>query len=354
MALTRYATSDSIRSMIKLLRKQKGGASLLVTVVLAVLLLGVVGGLTTLSVRELRQASNTEQSNRALTAAESYVQKLGNKISSSNFKFIDSCQTDDTLKQTENIEITCYSVSAGKGDYAEKELDRDRSMRLELTNLATPIASMSMEWSTVPATDFFSLTGWPASDGNGQTAAAIESTFVWWDGAPITPVNDANGDYGFKINKYLTKPGGTSGPIATECSSDPDTAYSDGYFCRTKTAQKISIKTVTNLDAVSNLVVKVTPRYNSSRVRLKFYDANGKQLEIPLPYAKIDVTARANNLYRRVIATKDLSPTSTFDFLDGNVLFSGKNICKSLQVNDQYKPVAGGDGKNDSSCESGS
>mgnify|MGYP005609458733 FL=1 len=67
-------------SMKASMRRQKGGASLLTTVILSILLLGVVGGLATLSINEIRQAANTEQSARALAAAESGVAQLAEKI----------------------------------------------------------------------------------------------------------------------------------------------------------------------------------------------------------------------------------------------------------------------------------
>lgn len=351
MALTNHSLSGSIRAMKHSLRQQKGGASLLVTIVFALLLLGVVGGLATLSVRELRQASNTEQSNRALTAAESFVEKQANLLVTADDPqslYKDTCQKADIGTEADNLEITCYTVSAGKGDSAEKSLARDQSFKLELKGLA--VASMSIEWETKgrKVGTFYPTDGWPAGmEGEAAVPAALETSFVWWNGSSITPLNDPNGDFGLPLMRYVTKPGRTTGPIATECSNDA--AYAGGYYCRT--SSNVQLQQVTGQPTVGNLVVKVTPRYSSANIRLKFFDAAGKQLEIPLPYATIDVTARANNLYKRVVATKDLDPSSSFSFLDGNVLFSGENICKDLIVGADSKPVNGGNGKNNLACE---
>jgi hypothetical protein len=91
---------------------------------------------------------------------------------------------------------------------------------------------------------------------------------------------------------------------------------------------------------------------------LKFY--NGTEvLMVPQAYATIDVTARSNNLYRRVIAQKPLALTSSIDYLD-NTIFSGKNICKDMKVDVGYGPAkyqngtvidSVNGGKNSPSCE---
>lgn len=348
--LTVGRLSGSIRSMKPRLNQQRGGASLLVTVVLALLLLGVVGGLTTLSVRELRQASNTEQSNRALTAAESYVSTLANQfVSTSNPAYNSNCATKDLGN---NLKITCATVTAGSGDAITGKPERDETFRMEVKNQA--VASFAIDWSN--ESDLMAniglynpaayAAGWPAqADLEDKDApAALETTLVWWQSGTITPAN-AGDTYGLPLKKYLVKPSQTNGPIATTCGLP----RVDGYLCRT--TSPVSIKAITGANTASNLVLKLTPRYSGTSFRLRFYDAGGNLLTVPLPYATIDVTARANNLYRRVVAQKLLDPTSTFSFLDGNVLFSGANICKDLKVGADNNGVNGGDGTNSVPCQ---
>lgn len=360
MALTAQRLSASIRSMKNRLNTQAGGASLLVTVILALLLLGVVGGLTTLSVRELRQASNTEQSNRALSAAESFVEQKANEIVvAGSTAFNDACKNQSIGGAADNLAITCYTVTKGRGDSAEAVLDRDKTFRLQLDDISPAPASMSIEWhvesdGSLPGNwaDYYTGAGWPTTfEGEGDVPAAIETTFVAWQKSSgnIAP-NATDGDFGLPLKKYLTKPGGTSGPVKTTCSAKADEPFADGYYCKT-TDELINLASATGQGAFSNLVFKITPRYSGTKVRIKLFDSTGKVITIPLPYATIDVTARANNLYRRVVATKVLDPTLAYSHLDGNVLFSGKNICKTLVVGSDYNGVNGGNGTNDANCE---
>ncbi len=355
MALTAQRLSASIRSMKNRLNTQAGGASLLVTVVLALLLLGVVGGLTTLSVRELRQASNTEQSNRALSAAESFVEQKANEIVvAGSTAFNDTCKNQSIGGAADNLAITCYTVTKGRGDSAEAVLDRDKTFRLQLDDVSPAPASMSIEWhvesdGSLPDNwaDYYAGAGWPTTfEGEGDVPAAIETTFVAWQKSSgnIVP-NATDGDFGLPLKKYLTKPGGSNGTTIQTICGEPE----EGYYCRT--SSRINLATATGQPIGSNLVFKITPRYSGAKVRIKFFDSTGKVITIPLPYATIDVTARANNLYRRVVATKALDPTLAYSHLDGNVLFSGKNICKTLMVGSDYNGVNGGNGTNDVNCE---
>lgn len=368
--------SGSIRSMKRrtfAFGKQRGGASLLTTVILAIVLLGIVGGLTTLSVRELRQASNVEQSNRALKAAEGYVNTLASEITPGTaVQPRTACNADPNSNTPgpevvidANLVITCATVSAGLDDKIVGNIDRDQSERINLTEAfdsngnPAKVAKMTFEWGsasqngTIPA----SIPPWPSLTSWGNAPAAVELSYTWWPTAQINPVTGGD-DYGLPLTRYLINPGGTVDAaqpptkIRTACGASPD----GGYRCWAGVAgtlDKIDLPSVTAASATpsgTNFSIKLTARYNNLPYQLRFYDAVGNLLKVRAPYATIDVTARSNNLYRRVIAKKELNYNTSISFLD-NVLFSGTNICKDLLVGADNKPVNGGNAKNNDGCE---
>lgn len=85
------------------------------------------------------------------------------------------------------------------------------------------------------------------------------------------------------------------------------------------------------------LFLKIRPRYSGTSYKLEFFDSTGAALEVPDGFATIDVTARSSNYYRRVVAKKKLAPT-VYDGIFDNAIFSGKNICKNMQI---YKDFRG-------------
>jgi len=379
-------------SMKASMRRQKGGASLLTTVILAILLLGVVGGLATLSINEIRQAANTEQSARALAAAESGIQQLAEKIDAEvGSHERTACNSEpsaptvakDPIEFGENSAITCATVKAGDSEETVGVVDRDQSYRIDLSGAykkgspgtKLPVTAMSIEWhgtgdvaaAVLSGATFPKLT----TTSNLDSPAALELTYAYWDasGSNISVLSGAE-DYGLGLKKVVFNPGfnGTNIPQNKCGIPNPTTGgidpITDGYVCTTYSDPNVSepINRVFYLNSLGvppkNMVFKLTARYNGTHFRLKFY--NGTEvLMVPQAYATIDVTARSNNLYRRVIAQKPLALTSSIDYLD-NTIFSGKNICKDMKVDVGYGPAkyqngtvidSVNGGKNSPSCE---
>lgn len=381
----------SMSSMKASMRRQTGGASLLTTVILAILLLGVVGGLATLSINEIRQAANTEQSARALSAAESGVAQLAEKIDTEvGSHERTACNSEPSTPTTagppiefgENSAITCATVKAGDSEETVGVVDRDQSYRIDLSGAykkgspgtKLPVTAMSIEWHGTGDVASAVLSGatFPklATTSNLDSPAALELTYAHWSlsGQNIVALSQPE-DYGIGLKKVVFNPA-FNGPGVPEntCKADAS-AITDGYACTTRQSATADVMDPPSrrfeLNALSvpttpdvKLVFKLTARYNGTHFRLKFY--NGTEvLMVPQAYATIDVTARSNNLYRRVIAQKPLALTSSIDYLD-NTIFSGKNICKDMKVDVGYGPAkyqngtvidSVNGGKNSPSCE---
>ncbi len=391
-SFTKHKNNSTIGSMKATLRSRPGGASLLTTVILAILLIGVIGSLTVLSINELRQAANTEQSARALTAAETHVTDLAEKISTeagSHERPYCNANPGDSGPKPEipvgdNSAITCAIVKSGDSEETIGVVERDQSYSIDLskayiksdtTKTPKPVTDMSIEWANGDDSNSIAAAlpvSYPTLQPslNWQSPAAPELTYAWWDATAtdVTALTSAE-DYGIGMRKVVFQPGSNGANVPNKCAvANPDPRAADnpglheGYACYTTSgssfgAFNLSAVTVPT-DTVQNKVFKFTARYNGTHFRFKFYNGTNL-LTVPQPYAIIDVTARSNNLYRRVIAQKPLVRTQLLSYLD-NVMFSGKNICKDMKADfnhgvPQYAdgtPVTGSDnGKNTQACE---
>lgn len=85
------------------------------------------------------------------------------------------------------------------------------------------------------------------------------------------------------------------------------------------------------------LFLRLKARYNSASYSIRFFDDSGNPVFVPDGFATIDVTARSNNYFHRVVAKKRLAP-NVYDGVFDNALFSGTTICKTMQV---YKDFRG-------------
>lgn len=337
-SLSRRGSIRGMKGMTRSSRtpQRRGGASLLTTVVLSVILLAIVGGLSALSVRELRQASDTDQSQRALNAAESGVQLAA--------KHVETATATNPIEETtcnarnggkplpidgaagQDLAVTCETITT-QGAVVEAQLGKDASIQYDLRTAkdgSSPatVAKVVLEWG-LPSDAGNSLTaytgaGYPSSPGDSWktgTPAAVETTSTSWSGSNFSPVETSIID-----------------PTTAHCTAGTT------YTCKA------------DMTTGTGELIKLTPRYAAMKYRLTFYDASGKQVFVQWPMAVIDVTARSGQLYRRVKATKMLPGqrnTSTF----GYVLFSGQNICKDLKVDKGRNPINGGNAKNSSDCE---
>lgn len=132
---------------------------------------------------------------------------------------------------------------------------------------------------------------------------------------------------------YLLAPTNSSatyGPVTDYGCSTPNgpDAAGNTYYCRA----------VVNLDALAggnhsghNTIVRIKPRYAATHFEMHAWTGNngtGNLVDFSSPNATVDVTAKAGDVYRRVVATKRITPFSLYDF----VLFSSTNICKNLEI----------------------
>ncbi|MDP4038913.1 MAG: hypothetical protein Q8P54_03075, partial [bacterium] len=201
--------------------------------------------------------------------------------------------------------------------------------------------------------------GFPSSCGtnsgyNPWTApAAVELGLTWWPrGNAVTIYNNADDIYGFPIrnilvmpdkrinnnqNNTIDQPQSNSG-IASQCESAREYNCQLLYPANTANPDRIPLNTITSTSGDQNYIFRLKSRYTGTNYRLTFYNSSGQEVNIKFPFAVIDVTGRSGDTYRRIRAYKPLSPDTIYNNLD-NVLVSGTEICKNLQVDINHNGV---------------
>lgn len=315
----------SLKSFYQQTKKPTGAASILVTIILSIIVVGMIAGITLLSNQENRQASNTDQSNRALNTAQSKVQTLADQLKTDPTLNQTTCQQEDLSSSTgQDAAITCATVTTVAGEQTG-QVNTDKTIQVDLGHTeGDTISQIKLDWGLKGADsdwpgDVPYVPYYPKSADYSARPATLELTFVWY-GTKGSPNQFSKSDFS-----------GGSLPMKTIVIS-PDAAHcnsaSTGYQCSLS-------DTLANLTGVTgvenkNVIMRITARYADTRYSLSFLNSSGGSVDTYLSQAIIDVTARSGQTYRRIQATKPIDYT-TFDFA-ANVLYSGKDICKNLTV----------------------
>ena len=328
--------------------RPKGITSILVVIAVAVILTTIIGGIAALTVREIRQASNTERSNRALQTAESGVKAMAQKLNTDPTYEKTTCDPSafSGILTDPNQQITCItSTSKFTGSY-ESFLDKDNATQVFLGEAYTATAAdasntpvyLKVSWNNKnldnPGLPDYTGPLYPASDGY-NSPAAMEISLISWPNAGISGSNSEVGtiflmpgrdDAGAALG-LTGKP--TAGQVKSTCNPAND------YTCSTvdATGQKgFNIfaalgKTYNSTTPSSNpkFALRIKPRYANTHFKIEAYNAAGTAVNIQSSKAQIDVTAKVGELYRRVKAEKLVLPSSVENVFD-SVLFAGNNI----------------------------
>lgn len=338
-----------MRSMQNLAKKRPGITSLLVVVGLALLLVGIISGVTVLSVREQRQATDTDQSNRAVQAAEASAREAAQALlSDPNIERGNCSNTAGTLPEKytptnqpagSDLQVVCRTIKS-QADTIEGQLNTDGATEflLNIDNVQT----INLRWLKRTATSTVSIGNlYPAKSGYPANAAsAMEITFFSW------PKNLAGfGTEGIATKTYILVPGANNVNVTADA---PAPQTNPGTVCNTafvdyQCAATLNVQNLTGFDPTTyQYAVRVTARYKGTDFNARFFKNTGQPANVRSSKAIIDVTARSGNLYRRIVAEK---PIGELGFVN-SVLGSATNICKNLAIVTQPSRSIQGAGNN--------
>ena len=331
--------------MIKVIFKVKNSAppsgitSLLLVIAMSLIFVVMIVGLTSLSIRESRQAVYNDLSSRALEAAESSARDAAQWIDSNPGKSYPQCDGSGTsggltqqqavglikydmdLSPTNPTSIVCRTVTLSTSTPTSTIL-RDQSTQI-MTYLPnnTGVDSMSIAWSAPSDLQGINIPNISAANlyptlasywNNNNYPAALEISAIYWTRTTLITSD-------LPINTSIIM------PSETNCTTQLN---ADGYYCHAT----IRLSTLaTNSPLSKNIVIRIRARYHKATYTAKFFNGTTPVMVQPAN-AHIDVTAKVGDLYRRITAEKPLSGLNRGNSYIDDVLYSDKNICKNLTV----------------------
>ena len=353
-------------------RKQPGVTSLLLVLAIGLTLTVMIAGISALSIREQQQASNTELSNKALQAAESGV-KLALQKLNDNPSFSTPANTCNKLRDLDitanvgsNSEITCIEVkNVFTGSY-EGKIERDKATQVFIGGQACPkgqnpdgscvggvvIANkgannFQFRWhsKTLDQTlaDYTNIATYPVVEGY-KSAASIEMTFIYWPRADgFTQVKSATVFFvpGQDDLGYSAADGTGRTQVKTDCAAN--SPKNGNYRCGIGGDLGINLQNTLGLAEAGenyNFAIRIKPYYADTHFEATaLIDSSTNTVPIQSSKAQIDVTAKTNNLYRRVKAEKVIIPSAVENIFESTIysastgtLGSNAGICKTIVV----------------------
>lgn len=342
-----------------------GVTSILVVVGIAMVFIVMVVGLTALSIRESRQATNTDLSNRALAAARAaaafaseFLEKYPNmqlpNCDPNNPTNVENVPTGsaETIKQivqpsqvvpNDNVTyVTCQTITS-KGTAIEETVKKDNSSQLftylldTTANTTSSIPkSIKLQWGNINTdTASATLDSYLSTNyGAGKPAALEVSVVSWKTGANQDPKT------ALSLNSTLIVPSSTptvkAGSAIIPSGTTPScTSAQSPYRC----------VIVLSLDSTSPnplvppgnnyIAIQIRPRFADSTFKAEVFpsnDATGNAINVQSSRATIDTTVRVGDLTRRIRSYKTIYTNNYFN----DVLYSSQNICKKFKVNADF------------------
>jgi Tfp pilus assembly protein PilX len=359
--------------------KPQGATSLLLVIGMALVFIVMITGLTSLSIRQSRQASNTDLSNRALATAEASARDAALWIQANPGKQYPECSSTDVSTGITNVdslkayiptadtnnttEIVCRTVTVSSTK-PSGQIKKDESVQLfTYEPSGTGIDTMSFQWgknSALPS----AFDPWPTlnkytTDYSNAPAVVELSLYYWQKGTStttISPVDVTGATNPIKVKTVLLYASAVTGEGVSIANSNigrlssptcSATLNAAGYNCKVG----IDLSAILGaggspVDAKTyNIVAKLKPRYKDTDYQASFCPSAPNQnstnacssgaKEVRSSRALIDVTAKVGSLYRRIQAETAVEGSSFFD----DVLYSNAPIEKNLTVCSIFKDI---------------
>ncbi len=326
------------------MKNERGVVALLVTIIISLLLVLIATATVAIMISELQQASDTAQSARAYYAAEAGAEdaiiQIENAVNGAVPPTNPTIPTTGCVAQSPmfatNYGYTCQKISPIQNGL-EGRLKKDSVADFYM--MGESFGKLTINWnlqSENPA---------PFAGGVGTYSAPVVGV-NWPNGNPwnfpavmeIELVTMKVGDNTPINTKFIEVMPGTSssavdvGSITTH-TVDGDCDSNAQYNCQmVLTFNNAGWKTGPSGDV--DYLIRIIPRFASADYKLTF-DNN-----VTLNAALIDVTGRANDVYRRVTyiikyAAGKILTTSPTDYHN----FTNDNICGTIHNNPPFKPV---------------
>jgi len=309
--------------------QQEGFASIVVALILVTVLSLITLGFAQITRTEQQNALNNHLALQANYAAESKINQL---VSSASLVTDNSCSNDSNntppIDFGTGVSVRCVLVDTSPESILFNNVQAG-SGKASLIETTRPISSIKVGWSSNTGSNKTLRT----DKKNPKTADWKSPGLVQMS---ITPLNDINRDalinntYNVFLYPMLSGNG-----IAVDASSTTYKSGSYGVTCNNTTKQ--CNVTINNLPSSNNnkyLVHFVVYYDTNSTVTLSPLDGSGNAVMTTNTQAEIDVTAKAQDVLKRLRVRAPLGANKNLAFSIPDYALEAGNICKRIAISE--------------------
>lgn len=352
------------------MRQERGIISMLTAIMVSILLIIMALGIVGIISSNGQQASDEELSSRAFASAEGGVEYAASYLlthPNANFircgSILAPTATDPTLDpalysfdygnltDSSQNQITCLTVNSTAqqaSDPVGLGPNSARQLTLEPNNPTGGgiVRYVNVNWDPHQFNYFDSTASTLPSGASTDGTAAIEVTIVKFHysnpvDSPFSAATAKVDSGSIHIANTLLLP--STVPTSTDSSKIfVKCTFGGAYPCQA-TIDLNQLGWVSKLGGLltsnDTITVSIRSKYAGSDnvpYSIMFKDTGSNLMQIPLGQSTIDVTARAGQVYRRLIASSPTGPALLGQL--NYVLFGDANICKTIQF---YNNTAG-------------
>ncbi len=319
---------------------ERGAVALITAIIISILLTIITTGLISLMVTELRQANDAEQSVRAYYAAQSGVEDgIRSVIAALPGQAQQLCgtaasrNTDLDPANPGVVGWTCQQITYS-GSPTGSLPQPDKSTQIDVGTLPANANSMVISWDTTPApgANFYNapVGNFPAA-GSWPYAAVLEAAMIDYPAGSFSA--STPGQILLRNALMVPRPsgGGTYDYAAIKPGAGAGINPMNG-ICNVSRAYRCQV-IINNPPRGRNMILRLRSRYTGTDYRVEFHTAaNGGGSIIPVPdgAATIDITAKAGDVFRRVVYRVPYKngAASGLDY----VIYSDRDICKDFST----------------------
>jgi len=353
----------------KIIQDQKGAVALITVILLMFIFMVVTLGFLRMAISEQRQASDADLNARAYYAVESGIEdarRILNRFNSDGVitatelsrlrggecarAGVDDAPVDPVLSEELSTEITCQLIDLEPGDYLAS-LGVNQAVFLPLIPAEEDegpgaVTSVQIEWhegsdvvarssanSDLPEINCWSTdeddcsgTPYPAMLRVGLFRHPVAGVNRGNIDNKISYLNPVNGVGNVTLSNFEQKAAGAVNQLSNAPKCDP--VEGGAYFCTL---------TITAISGRVNYL-RITPIYTGTDLRVRMFDSNGNALSFKGTQAKIDVTARAGDVIRRI---ETRIPLGAADILPDEAITTADELCKLISITSPNSAIDG-------------
>jgi hypothetical protein len=225
----------------------------------------------------------------------------------------------NVLDSGHNIEYTCVMVSS-KVPNISVTAEKGKGYVYPIKSASSAIDKLNIKWGQGQSTteslgaQLPNQTTW----GNDDRKALIRLTLYY-------PATFSRTDLVASQKTFFLR------PVTSGGSNSLDGTSADGTIAQVNCSDDASCSIdLTNIGGmmVANAYIRVEPIYNAASITIEAYSGLAQQDLVGAQYS-IDVTGRANDVYRRIEVRRPIM--ANWDFPDA-VAQSGSDLCKQFEV----------------------